>query len=293
MYIHWIDSSLPRKITACNFNLLPSAVQQLNRIGEDTHGLLYILDGSCEVWQDNESLPLRSDDLLFLHAGSQTFGRSSFAPGMSVMFLHFSGGPEDTLWPAGSSPPGKDGFLSIRDIVHCGAENEVKRLFQRIIYNFYSGRPNIEIKLSALLLDLLYELAQLSVEDAPPMAQDDVVEWVLYRIRTAPQSDCSLQTLSKQTYMSPATLSERFKKATGKTIYRYQLETRLAMARALLLSAEDMPLREVARVYGFCDEYHFSKLFKRFYHQSPSVFRLQHRAAKEPHERESPAYEAE
>ena len=144
-----------------------------------------------------------------------------------------------------------------------------------------------------MLLDLLYELAQLSVEDAPPMAQDDVVEWVLYRIRTAPQSDCSLQTLSKQTYMSPATLSERFKKATGKTIYRYQLETRLAMARALLLSAEDMPRREVAIVYGFCDEYHFSKLFKRFYHQSPSVFRLQHRAAKEPHERESPAYEAE
>ena len=283
MYIHWIDPSVLRTVTACNFNLLPSAVHQLDRVGENTHGLLYILDGSWELSQDHELLSLHSDDLLFLHAGSRNLERSSFAPGMTVMFLHFLSAPEDALWAAGATPSGKDNFLSIGDIVHCGCENEVKKQLQRIIYNFYSGRPGIETKLSALLLDLLYELAQLSAAGVPSSARDDVVEWILYRIRTAPQSDCSLKTLSQQTYMSPATLSERFKKATGKSIYRYQLETRLAMARALLLSAEDMPLREVARVYGFCDEYHFSKLFKRTYRQSPSVFRSQYCASKGTH----------
>ena len=89
MYIHWIDPSVLRTVTACNFNLLPSAVHQLDRVGENTHGLLYILDGSWELSQDHELLSLHSDDLLFLHAGSRNLERSSFAPGMTVMFLHF------------------------------------------------------------------------------------------------------------------------------------------------------------------------------------------------------------
>ena len=173
MYIHWIDPSVLRTVTACNFNLLPSAVHQLDRVGENTHGLLYILDGSWELSQDHELLSLHSDDLLFLHAGSRNLERSSFAPGMTVMFLHFLSAPEDALWPAGATPSGKDNFLSIGDIVHCGCENEVKKQLQRIIYNFYSGRPGIETKLSALLLDLLYELAQLSAAGVPSSARDD------------------------------------------------------------------------------------------------------------------------
>ena len=80
MYIHTIDSSLPRKISACNFNLLPSAVQQLNRIGEDTHGLLYILDGSCEVWQDNESLPLRSMTCCFCTLAARRSDAAALRP---------------------------------------------------------------------------------------------------------------------------------------------------------------------------------------------------------------------
>lgn len=276
MYNHWVDATMYRAIAACNFNLLPSAVQQLDRVGDDTHGLLYVLEGDWEVWQDGESYPLHADDLLFLHAGCRTFERSGFAPGTTVMFLHFSAAQEDTMLPAGAPSPDRPGLVGIADIVRCGAENVIKKQFQRIIYNYYAGRPAIALKLSALLLDLLYELAQVSGEAAPPAVQDDVVEWVLYRIRTAPQADCSVQALAKEAYMSPATLAERFKKATGKTIYRYQLETRLAMARALLISADTMPLREVAKVYGFCDEYHFSKLFKKAYQQSPSAFRRQH-----------------
>jgi two-component system response regulator YesN len=41
------------------------------------------------------------------------------------------------------------------------------------------------------------------------------------------------------------------------------------------LQADDAPLKEIAAELGFCDEFHFSKLFKRRTGLSPSAYRTQ------------------
>ena len=63
--------------------------------------------------------------------------------------------------------------------------------------------------------------------------------------------------------MSTSTLIKHFKKVTGTTIYQYQLNTKLEMARLLLANEQQISLKEIAASYGFCDEFHFSKLFKK------------------------------
>ncbi len=134
-------------------------------------------------------------------------------------------------------------------MVHCQQSGIIRRCFQNIIYHFYSNRPNIQLKLSPLVQDLFYELHALSTGEQTERVEDELVKQVIYRLRTSPQSD-TLGRLAEDFGVSESTLSNRFKRATGSTLYRYQLETKLEMARSLLLSGESAPLDEIARLYG-------------------------------------------
>lgn len=73
---------------------------------------------------------------------------------------------------------------------------------------------------------------------------------------------------------------KRFSAAMGMPPARYRLTRRLELAAARLRS-DDAPLREIAVELGFCDEFHFSKLFKRRTGLSPKAYRTQWRGARE------------
>ncbi len=69
---------------------------------------------------------------------------------------------------------------------------------------------------------------------------------------------------------------KRFAELKGVPPARYRL-MRLVDQAGLLLTADDRPLRVIAGELGFCDEFHFSKLFKQRTGLSPSAFRQQMR----------------
>ncbi len=275
-----LDCNGRRKVISCNFNLLSGGQVHPDRILPDMHDLLYILEGGWEVEQNHHSYSLQKDDMIFLHAGGRHGGSSGCLPNTLVMFLHISALPGDchiTQYPEQSS---WDDALAVPEVVHCQQSGIIRRCFQNIIYHFYSNRPNIQLKLSPLVQDLFYELHALSTGEQTERVEDELVKQVIYRLRTSPQSD-TLGRLAEDFGVSESTLSNRFKRATGSTLYRYQLETKLEMARSLLLSGESAPLEEIARLYGFCDRYHFSKLFQKQYGITPAALRKQLKEGKE------------
>lgn len=79
----------------------------------------------------------------------------------------------------------------------------------------------------------------------------------------------SLETISKNFYMSPAYISKVFKEEMGESPINYLIKVRLSKARDLLLDG-NMPIKEVARTVGYEDAYHFSKLYKKHHSISPS-----------------------
>lgn len=271
MYIHWLNAQAFRKISTCNFNMLPSAAQQLNRSDDHTHCLIYVLDGAWEITQNGMDYTLQANDMLFLFAGTRTFERPCFNPGTTIMFLYFNADEADRLISVDSTVP--EGGLCLPGVRHC--VGEIASLFRRIIYLFYSQQVQQDIKLHALLLELLCELSQPICAKENPSGDRDPVSWSIYRIRTSPQQVFTADELAQELFMSAQTLNKQFLKVTGKTVYRFQLETRLEMARELLMSEQAMPLHEIALLFGFCDEYHFSKQFKNRYRISPSAFRSQ------------------
>lgn len=67
-------------------------------------------------------------------------------------------------------------------------------------------------------------------------------------------------------------LNTLFKSVTGRTISQYAAEYKLEQAKRLLVQSSDS-IREIAARFGFYDQYHFSKSFKKATGQSPSAFR--------------------
>ena len=273
-----INCTDKRTIYNCNFNLLHRNMIHPDRVLSDTHDLLYVLEGGWEIIQDGQTHALKKDDMVVLHAGHRHFGKISCLPDTLIMFLHISRHNQDCTTSVLSKEIMWKDSIVISDINHCQKNDVIKKLFKNIIYNYYSERPNIDLKLSPMVLELFYELSVSLSEAAFPAVDDEVVNDILYKLRTSSQTAYTVQQLAQEAYLSPGALANRFKKATGMTIYHYQLETRLAMAHSLLMSEENITLKELAKLYGFYDEYHFGRLFKKKYGISPIAFRKKHNA---------------
>ena len=77
-------------------------------------------------------------------------------------------------------------------------------------------------------------------------------------------------TLAAAVGFSKFHLLRTFKAATGLTPWRYQVQLRLASARALL--RDGVPASQVAVICGFFDQSHFTRLFRASFGITPAAF---------------------
>jgi len=82
----------------------------------------------------------------------------------------------------------------------------------------------------------------------------------------------SLKTLAEDMGYSAAHVGRCFKAAYGVTPYQYLLREKLAAAETLLRST-DMRVYQVAELFGFTDEFHFSNAFYHRYGYRPRTLR--------------------
>lgn len=105
------------------------------------------------------------------------------------------------------------------------------------------------------------------------MASDKkiILEVMQYVQKHYHNHDLYIDVIAKQVHMSPNYLSSLFKKETGKTIGNYITEVRLEQSCRLLSS--DKKLLDIALAVGYTDMNYYSKLFKKYYHVTPSEYR--------------------
>jgi AraC-like DNA-binding protein len=81
-----------------------------------------------------------------------------------------------------------------------------------------------------------------------------------------------VESLARRRGMSRSHFSHYFKAKTGLTPAWFMTEVRVHEAARRLLST-NTPLKEIAAALGFANVNHFGKVFRRFQHLSPSVYR--------------------
>ena len=106
----------------------------------------------------------------------------------------------------------------------------------------------------------------------PDIAEKDFVKVVDDYLRTHLAEPITLDRLAEHLGVSNSTLSHRFRQATGSTPIATLIRKRVDVAKVLL--RRGYSLRHIASHVGFCDEYHFSKTFKRITGMTPKQFRI-------------------
>ena len=262
--------TLDRTVTLCGTNVYPNPSIHDDRVMSE-HNLLYIFDGEWEIGQDGIAYQLRSGDMMLMRAGSHHYGISPCSVNMRNMFFHFTHLNTDQYAVPLSSAEVQtyaDGFnICLPTVIHCGSHNAISTIARNIINVYWSHRDDCERTLTFNLNCLLNELSFISRNS---FSQPE--EWItqlLREIRMTPSRYITPEKAARSANMSVRTMSSRFKKIMGKSLHEYQVSVKLEMSYNALCTGH-YTVKEVARNFGFCDPYYFSRVFKKTYGMSPS-----------------------
>ena len=89
-------------------------------------------------------------------------------------------------------------------------------------------------------------------------------------------SNISIKDICNLIYLSPCHFKRVFKDYTGRTPHQYLTQIRIEKAKELLREKENS-MEEIAKLCGFINPGHFSTVFKRNLHMSPTEYRKMER----------------
>ena len=242
------------------------------------HDFLYMLDGEMEVWEDEIPYVLKNDDLLILTAGRHHYGKKLCTAENRHMYIHVVPSPAEEVSNISSVPPAQGASLfSCPSLVHCAAAPQIRQNMQEMIFVLLSHSSERDTRLSLLFSLLLCELSELTISTEPKTSPDPMVDSIMRRIHSTPQHFFSAQEIASDYHICNRTLNNHFLKSCGRTFPAFQMDTKLQMVQQFLLAQPYTKLYEAAVNYGFYDEFHLSKAFKKKYGISPSQYRQRHK----------------
>ena len=127
---------------------------------------------------------------------------------------------------------------------------------------------------TGVLSDMItaYHVGAGSTENYSALVRD-----TMQYIRTHLSMNLNTANLAERHFVSVSTLSKAFKTETGRTVGAYIDDLVMFSAQRKLLRT-DLSVGEVSEKLGFCDQFYFSRYFKRRCGESPLKYRKRMRA---------------
>ena len=142
----------------------------------------------------------------------------------------------------------------------------VEHYFNRIIHAFWSENEYAKQKASAYL-DLLF--CEIAAEKESEYRHYTMIDDIKLQVQNTPDRFISIQEFAQKYHCSVRTISSKFKESTGCSLHAWQMKLKCQMAEELIRSDPSLTLKEIAATYGFYDEFHFGKCFKKIIGHSP------------------------
>lgn len=81
-----------------------------------------------------------------------------------------------------------------------------------------------------------------------------------------------IEEIVRHTYVSKSTLEVQFKEAFGTSVHNY-INDAVMLEASKLLSMTNLSVLEISQTLGFCDQFYFSKRFKKRFNTTPREYK--------------------
>lgn len=272
------------KLSECNPYVRAAMIQpailegDAPRLAYD-HRLFLILDGEGIIFLGDEEVKIAPRSLIFLPPETEYY----FSGRMKVVVLNFDMTRACRHRTAPLTPVGREVFdksLKFDSVTADGLEKRVVLTVNsefiddaiELVRVFQSKADESDAITSALLKALAAEiLSRLREGDKP---RNEAVERVLFFIRNNAAEIDGNEMLAKKFGYHPVYIASMVKQATGKSLHRVILESRVALAKRYLLSTENS-VEQIAYDLGFSSRNHFCTVFRQIEGVSPLTYKKQ------------------
>ena len=164
-------------------------------------------------------------------------------------------------------------FDQKKPFYHIGLNEDIQRLFQKLLDNVKSAVPGYQQIISGVTLEILGLINSISLnkESYTDITGRSIAK-AKFRMQESIENPISMDELLDEVPMSYSKFRQAFKNATGLSPNQYYLDIRLNKAKELL-TATSLSINEIAYHTGFESIFYFSKLFKKKNGVSPKDYR--------------------
>lgn len=270
------ELSAQRRIVEANYNTYVNPILHPNRVMKQ-HDFLYILEGEWEITLENdvrrETYPIQKGDVVILPAQLHHYGTKLCSPNSRNMYLHVEDVPGDHAVELAEAARTEENSVVLPTVIHCGSTIEVSKYFSEMIAVCWRDTIHRSNRLSCLFDLLLCEICEQESAAAVNTQHFAFVNKIAQFLQSSPEVFYSVSDIARRFYVSEKTLNKRFKTVYGKTFYAWQMEQKLDMVYQALQNNAELTLRETAVNFGFYDEFHLSRAFKKKFGAAPKYVR--------------------
>ncbi|MDE5994257.1 MAG: AraC family transcriptional regulator [Oscillospiraceae bacterium] len=157
---------------------------------------------------------------------------------------------------------------------------EIKKLFQRIIYENENPSQWNDSTISSLVIELIVEMVKLYTPQSSICLTDKKTDlnesraWILDELFYNECINGSLEDFAKGLGVCPRQAQRIIADYYGSTFKKLRQEARLAKA-SILLEAGDLSIEQVAQQCGYASLTSFNKAFKQKYTVTPKKYQMQ------------------
>jgi AraC-like DNA-binding protein len=215
------------------------------------HELIVVTKGRYHVTIGEENFHARAGDILFYPQGIAHEEWAEPKDPAETLFIGFSWDDCPDDFPKSTHDSG----------------GRVRQLLSWIYQDRDLNYDHKDEQYQRILHLILTEILRLS-----SVSQDDMIYSLRNYMRLNIESPIRLEDLARQAGMSKYYFLRRYKALTGHTPMEDLRRLRMEKARNLILTT-NLPLKDVAPRSGLGDEYHLSRLFKKYFGMPPGELR--------------------